>query len=191
MDPKNKPSHSPQQQNQTIDTSSATIKPDELNRILAIQSHLIDADFNLSDFMDLVVNEMQTLTPATGVVLELVSGDYMVYRAATGTVQEYIGLKLPIKNSISGLCVESHEILQSEDTEVDSRVNIEACRRVKARSLVVAPLFHEGQAVGVLKILSEKPRAFNDSHIKILQLMAGFLGSALFRQVLHEIRNFY
>lgn len=161
-----------------------------LDKIFAVQAKLISQDFDLDEFMNLVVNETQILTKAIGVVLELAEGDFMVYRAASGTVQGFLGLKLPKQNSISGLCVESREILISDDTEVDSRVNLEACRRVKARSLVVAPLFHNGTAIGVLKILSDKPKAFNETDINILKLMAGFLGSALYRQMVSEFKSF-
>jgi putative methionine-R-sulfoxide reductase with GAF domain len=156
-----------------------------------VQNRLLDKNVNLDEFMNLVVNEMLTLTPATGSVIELADNGDMVYRAATGTVQEYIGLRLALKSSISGLCVQSHQVLICIDTEKDTRVNVEACRRVKARSLVVAPLFNDNKAVGVLKIISDKPDAFSDADVKVLQIMAGFLGSALATKMLDELRNFF
>src|SRR5690349_16088267 len=131
-----------------------------LNRVIETQSHLLHGNFNLNDFMNFVVDQLQGLTSATGVVIELVDDKDMVYRAATGTLKEHIGLRLPIKNSISGLCVISKKILYSEDTEDDHRVNKEACRRVKARSIVVAPLFYQGNPVGVIKIISDQTSAF-------------------------------
>jgi putative methionine-R-sulfoxide reductase with GAF domain len=164
---------------------------ERLNKIVAIQQRLMSDNFDLDEFMNLIVNEIQTLTPATGVVIELADGDEMVYRAAVGYAESFLGLRLPLKNSISGLCVESNKILISEDTENDARVNLEACRKVKARSLVVAPLFNCKMAVGVLKIMSDQPYAFNETDIKMLQLMAGFLGSALASQIRKEVRNFF
>jgi len=157
-----------------------------LNQIIMTQARLAEASFDLKTFLDLVVHQMQNLTPATGVVIELVDGKDMVYQAATGSVAQYIGLRLPIGNSISGLCVHNHEILQSNDTERDPRVNLAACRKIQARSLVVAPLFHNGNAVGVLKILSKKPKTFGKQHIQTLQLMAGFIGSALAHQITYQ-----
>jgi GAF domain-containing protein len=170
-------------EHKTLDTKA------KLELLVQTQKKLLDADFDLSSFMDLVVEEMQLLTPATGVVVELVEGDEMVYRAATGTVKDYIGLRLTIQGSISGLCVQKQEVLISNDTEKDPRVNVEACRRVSARSLVVAPLMHLGRAVGVLKILSRAPDDFTDEDVKTLQLMSGFLASALANQILQEIKN--
>lgn len=157
-----------------------------LNRIIKVQSLLASAGFNLKSFMQLAVNEMKTLTPATGVVIELVEGNEMVYKAATGTMKKYIGLRLKKNHSISGLCVQTQKILQSRDTEIDHRVNVEACRQVKARSLIVAPLFHQGNAVGVLKIVSKNPNAFKAKDAHTLQIMAGLIGAALAHQMAFE-----
>lgn len=159
---------------------------DHLNKVIEIQANLAGANFDVNQFMNLVVEQMQQLTPATGVVVELVEDHEMVYRAATGSVKEYIGLRLLRENSISGLCVKTKEVLLSNDTEVDDRVNAEACRKVGARSLVVAPLFHEGKAIGVLKILSREPNAFSEQDVQTLKLMAGLIGSALAKQIYHE-----
>jgi GAF domain-containing protein len=167
------------------------VKPDSnsvsfLNQIINTQSCLAEADFNLQAFMQLTVDQMQKLTPATGVVVELADGDEMVYRAASGTVANYVGLRLKIENSISGLCIRTNKILRSNDTEIDSRVNIEACRKVEARSLIVAPLIHRGNAIGVLKILSRHANSFSDTDEHILQLMAGFIASGVAHQQFFE-----
>lgn len=154
-----------------------------LDHIIAIQSRLLQANFDLDEFMDFVVNHLAEITPATGVVIELAEEKDMVYRAATGSIKEFIGLRLPIENSISGLCVLSKEILRADDTELDSRVNKEACQKVGARSLVVAPLFYRGQAVGVLKIISNKAYAFSVTDIQTLQLMCGLVASGIAHQI--------
>lgn len=158
----------------------------QLEKIVEIQSRLAAANFDLNEFMQLIVKEMQQLTPANGVVIELVEGSEMVYRAGIGSVEKNVGLRLPINNSISGLCVNSQEVLISDDTENDNRVNLAACRKIGARSLVVAPLFHEGKAVGVLKIVSDQANGFKNKDVQTLQLMAGFIGSALAHQMLYE-----
>jgi len=163
---------------------------DRLNALVEVQGYLNEAHFDLYAFMELVVEQMQKLTPATGVIIELVEGDNMIYRAATGSAKPHLGLSLPRENSISGLCVTSHQILRCDETEKDERVNLPACRKVGARSMVVAPLFHNGDAIGVLKILSDKPHAFSEDDVKTLQLMAGYIASGLAKQMLQEFRDF-
>lgn len=164
-------------------------REERLNKIIQTQSKLAEANFDLQSFLNLAVEQMLLLTHATGIALELVEKDEMVYRAVTGSVASYLGLRLPRKNSISGLCVKTHEVLESKDTEVDPRVNLEACRKVGARSMVVTPLFHEGKAVGVLKILSNQVNAFNEDDLLTLKLMANLIGSALAHQLFYESMN--
>lgn len=172
-------------------TELTAVSKEKLELITKIEEKLLSQDFDLNTFMQTVVTEMQNLTPATGVVIELAEGDKMVYRAASGTVAESLGLSLEREKSISGLCVSLRQTLKSDDTENDPRVNKEAARKVQARSLVVAPLFQADNAVGVLKILSNKPNAFTEADVKLLQLIAGFLGSALQRQIINEIKAFF
>ena len=157
-----------------------------LNEIVTTQFLLAKAELNLVEFMDLVVTRMARLTPATGVVIEMVEGEEMVYRAATGSLTNYLGLRLKRAASLSGLCVQMREVLHCVDSDSDSRVDQEACRRVGARSMVVAPLFHVGQAVGVLKILSDRPHSFGERDTQTLQIMAGLLGAAIGHQDAYE-----
>ena len=171
--------------------SSATIIEKQnsieyLNKIIATQARLAAADFNLTAFMALAVEQMEALTPATGVVIELLDDDHLVYRACTGSATKYLGLRFAIKDSISGLCIKTQQTLFSEDTEKDSRVNVEMCRLIGARSMVVAPLLNNGTALGVLKILAHEPQAFNPIHVQTLQVMAGLIGSALAHQLFYE-----
>ena len=45
--------------------------------------------------------------------------------------------------------------------------------------MIVVPLIHDDKTIGVLKSFSSRPQAFNDGHLKSLQLMVGFLGAFL------------
>ena len=157
-----------------------------LNEIVTMQFLLAKAELNLAEFMELVLTRMARLTPATGVVIEMVEGDDMVYRAATGSLTNHVGLRLKRAASLSGLCVRTREVLHCVDSDNDSRVDKEACRRVGARSMVVTPLFHAGQAVGVLKILSDCPNSFGERDTQTLQIMAGLLGAAIGHQDAYE-----
>ena len=157
-----------------------------LNEIITTQYLLTQAAFDQDAFIRLVLERMALLTRATGVVFEIVEGDEMVFKAATGSVASYLGMRLNMHNSLSGLCVLSSQVLSCNDTETDPRVNIDACRKVNARSMVVAPLFHVGNPVGVLKIMGPTPNAFSECDVQTLQLMAGLIGAAIGHQVDYE-----
>ncbi|MBX3708646.1 MAG: GGDEF domain-containing protein [Gammaproteobacteria bacterium] len=157
-----------------------------LNQIIHTQSSLYETDFDLDPFMNLVTEQVQNLTGATGASIEFVDGDNMVCQTAAGSLKNHLGLPLDKHNSISSLCVSTHQALRSDNTETDPRVNIEACQLSGIRSLVVAPLFREKTAVGVLKITSKKYNAFSEIDVQTLKLMAGFIDLALVHQMLYE-----
>lgn len=156
---------------------------EKLNQIIDAQTQLASASLDLDAFLTLVVERMLQITPADGAVVELVEGQDMVYRAASGSVAPYLGLRLSVTGSLSGLCVQAKEVLIAEDTATDARVDAEACRKVGAASMVVAPLMQGGAAVGVLKVLSVRARAFCQEDVKTLQMMAGLIGSAIGHQL--------
>ncbi len=157
-----------------------------LNEIITTQYKLTEAILDHEAFIMLVVERIVQLTQAQGAVFELLEGDEMVYKAATGTLTPYLGLRLRLAQSLSGLCLLSSQVLSCNDTETDPRVDLEACRKVHARSMVAAPLIHAGNPVGVLKIISPVPDAFSERDIQTLQLMAGLIGAALGHQADYE-----
>jgi diguanylate cyclase (GGDEF)-like protein len=170
-----------------MDDSNHTTE--RLRRIIQVQSILGSAEFDLPNFMQTVVENMQSLTPATGAVVELLEGDEMVYKAAGGSVAPHVGLRLASAKSLSGLCVQTQELKISGDTSTDPRVNAEACKKVGAASMVCVPLFQHGIAVGVLKVLSTEVNAFTEPDIETLHLMAALLGGALGQQLEMERRK--
>ena len=150
-----------------------------LQGLLEAQSLITDEASELAAFMQRVVDLSQNLTGAAGAVVELVEGDEMVYRCASGSIREHVGVRLKRTGSLSGLCVAESRVLRCDDAEQDSRVDKEACLRVNVRSMICVPLFRSGEAVGVLKVTAERPAAFDSNDQYMLSLLAGALGAAL------------
>ncbi len=155
----------------------------QLLAVIGTQTEIAKQGLELYSVMTLVAERAQDITGAAGAIVELAEGEEMVYRAVAGSAQELLGLRLGRKNSLSGLCVASREALACNDSETDSRVDREACRRVGLRSMVCVPLLHEGAAVGVLKVYSPMPFAFGEGDVRILGLMSELIGAAMFHAV--------
>lgn len=162
-----------------------SLKPGTLSRIIGIQSR-IASDFSVAGVMQLVVESAQEITNATGAVVELADGDQMVYRATSGSAAPHLGLRIPIRGSLSGLCIQTGVALRCDDAELDDRVDRDACRRVGLRSMLVVPLQRLGETVGVLKVLSTQPNALSEGDTQVLQLLAGFIASALHNAETYE-----
>lgn len=152
---------------------------DDLSLIISTQQEVATSSLKPDALMTLVCERTQLLTKAAGAVVEIPDGDEMVYRAAAGTALSSLNFRLKIQNSLSGLSLSTREILECKDSETDPRVNLEACRKVNVRSMVVVPLITESRALGILKVMSPVPNAFTGRELKILQLMAGLLSASL------------
>jgi PAS domain S-box-containing protein len=154
----------------------------KLESIVSVQQEIGTADVGLNGIMTLMAKRTQGLTGAEGAVIELVKGDEMVYRAASGTTIPYLGTRLKIADSFSGLCVREEKTLSCADADNDIRVNREVCQRIGVRSMIVAPLQARKNTVGALKVLSSRKDAFSHEDVMALQAMAGLMGAALYRK---------
>lgn len=150
-----------------------------MGAIVALQQEIVSQRLDLEKTMDIITTRIQQMTKADGAIIEMAEGDEMVYRAGCGTLKPFIGTHLRNEGSLSGLSVATNAILRCDDSEKDGRVNKEMCRKVGLRSMMVVPLIHHAQPVGVLKIVSALPHAFTQQDADALELMAGVLSSAL------------
>ncbi|MDM1247989.1 GGDEF domain-containing protein [Acinetobacter sp. R933-2] len=152
----------------------------QLLAVIQTQTAIAKLGLDLNAVMTLVAEQAQLITHAKGAVVELAEDGEMVYRAVSGGAAHLLGLRLGQQNSLSGLCVEQNKILYCEDSEVDARVDQMACRKVGLRSMAVVPLIHCGDAVGVLKIYSEKIAAFKEGDLQLLTLMSELIAAAMY-----------
>ncbi|KIF81526.1 sensor domain-containing diguanylate cyclase [Noviherbaspirillum autotrophicum] len=162
-----------------------------LLEIIRTQAEVAKAGVDLGTVMDIVAKQSQQLTRAAGAVVELAEDDDMVYRAASGIAERQLGLRLKLNTSLSGTCVRERQILQCIDSETDTRVNRDACRRVGLRSMIVVPLNHLDTTVGVIKVMSAEVGAFSKSDIQILHLMSDLIAAAMFHATRFESNELY
>ncbi|MEG3833476.1 diguanylate cyclase domain-containing protein [Microcoleus sp. Z1_C3] len=147
--------------------------------VIATQQEIATPNPNLDAVMAVITDRTQKSLGADGAVIEMLEGDELVYRAASGIASAYVGLRIKVGTSLSGKCIATGQIMLCDDSQADARVDQAVCQRIGIRSLVVVPLFYQDDRVGVLKVVSAKPCAFTESDIHTLQLMAGFLAGSL------------
>jgi len=150
-----------------------------LSAIVATQQEVLAAISDLDKVMTLVVERTPEATNGDGAVIEVVDGDDLVYRAASGAAKDQAGLRLAMAKSLSGLAVREKTLMRCDNTETDPRVDAAACRSMGIRSMVIAPLLEGTIAVGALKTFSQHAQAFTDLDAYALQLLAGMASAAL------------
>jgi N-acetylmuramoyl-L-alanine amidase/putative methionine-R-sulfoxide reductase with GAF domain len=135
--------------------------------------------FVLDEVLQLVAERAVAITGADGLAIALAENNEIVLRAAAGTVRPDVGARIERDSAFSGACFRTAQIVMCDDTETDPRVNLQACRKLGARSMVAVPLCGRRRVIGLLEAFSEWPFAFNESDIRNLSLLAELVLGAL------------
>jgi diguanylate cyclase (GGDEF)-like protein len=161
----------------------------QLRAIIRTQTEIAASDLDLQATMQLIAGRAQELTRASAGVIELAEGEEMVYTVTTGEATPYLGTRLAIASSLSGLCVREGRVLRSDETAEDPRVDTEACRRVNAHSMICVPLVHQGETVGVLKVYSPRPNHFDQADVETLELLSELIAAHMSHASLYEVES--
>ena len=135
--------------------------------------------FVLDEVLQLVAERATSITGADGLAIALAENNEIVLRAAAGTVRPDVGARIDRDSAFSGACFRQAQVVNCDDTETDPRVNLQACRKLGARSMVAVPLCGRRRVIGVLEAFSAWPFGFNDSDIRNLSLLAELVVGAL------------
>jgi len=159
-------------------------------RALAARHHAFDAGsrpaefdaderFVLDEVLQLVAERAVSITGADGLAIALAENDEIVLRAAAGIVRPDVGARIDRDSAFSGASFRTAQIVNCDDTETDARVNLQACRRLGARSMVAVPLCGRRRVIGLLEAFSAWPFGFNESDVRNLSLLAELVVGAL------------
>ena len=153
---------------------------EKLLEVIAIQTEVARLGLDLGGLLNLVVQRTLSLVGADGGAVELAEGADMVYRATAGMAGGSLGLRLARDASLSGLCVQQGRTMHCDDALADPRTDRAACERLGLRSMVVVPLRHQAETVGVLKAMSSQVAHFNERHVALLELLSDLVGAAMY-----------
>jgi N-acetylmuramoyl-L-alanine amidase/putative methionine-R-sulfoxide reductase with GAF domain len=138
-----------------------------------------EEQFVLDDVLQLVAERALAITGADGLGIALAENNEIVLRASAGTIKPDVGQRIQRDSAFSGACFRMAQIVRCDDSETDDRVNLSACRRLGARSMVAVPLCGRRRVIGLLEAFSTEPFGFNDSDVGSLELLAELILGAL------------
>ncbi len=145
------------------------------------EPELVPGDLNLEPGISIIAERAQALTGATGAAIALRAGGEIVCRARTGRTAPDLGVHLQTDSGLSAECVRTGEILLCHDAETNPRVDLASCRRLGARSILVAPLRHYRRTLGLFEVLSSTPYAFDHRDVATMQLLSSVMVAAIAR----------
>ena len=135
--------------------------------IIELQNTIAATAFTTEEIMRIVADRAALLTAAGTATVELVEGDDIVCRAASGATSQ-LGLRRAQKSSLAGRSVTERKPAHPDDW-----------------SSLCVPLFHGEHAVGVVGITAAKGARFTDEDIETLKLLAQIIAIPL-----HRTRSF-
>ena len=150
-----------------------------LHAIVETQQEIAALELDFDAVTSAIVERARRLCHGDGAALHSFEGYDYVVTQAVGVAAGRVGDRLDRASSLSGLAALSGEVIAVPDTSTDTRVNVESCRRVGARSVICAPLFRGGAAVGALSIVSTSPNAFDELAVETTRMMAEFVSTVI------------
>ena len=154
---------------------------ERFSAIIALQQRILTEATDPDRVMRVVTEKTPGVTSGVGAVIERIEGDELVYAAASGPAASFVGTRLRMEGSLSGLAARDKTVVRSDNTDLDARVDAAACHTMGIRSMIIAPLLEGNVATGVLKSYSPRVNRFNDLDAHALQLGAGRTAAALRR----------
>jgi putative methionine-R-sulfoxide reductase with GAF domain len=152
-----------------------------VSRNTVLEQEIHTGELDLEPAISVIAERAQALTGATGAAIALRHGDEIVCRARTGRTAPDLGVRLQTDSGISADCVRTGEVVLCNDAERNPHVDLASCRRLGARSILVAPLRHFRRTLGVFEVLSGAPHAFDHDDVATMQLMSSMMVAAIAR----------
>ncbi len=137
------------------------------------------AERDLEATLQLLAERARYLTGASGASILLRFGTAVVCRASAGPSALDLGSQFAVDSGLMGESLRLHQILRCDDTEKQSRVGGETWRELGIRSVMIAPLVHGGEAVGVFELLADRAHSFEERDVATLQRLSEMILTAL------------
>jgi len=139
------------------------------------------AQRDLDAALQLLADRAQYITGASGAAIALRRDgrNDMLCRASSGTSAPELGALLSTEFGLSGESVRTRRLLRCDDAESDARVNREVCRELGIASVVVMPVVHDDEVLGVFELFSGTANAFGDRDLSAVQRLAEMVETAV------------
>jgi hypothetical protein len=153
-----------------------SIRGEDVGRSLAEM-----AQRDLDAALQLLADRAQFITGATGAAIALRRNGMkdMLCRASTGSNAPELGALLSTEFGLSGESVRTRQLLRCDDAERDARVNREVCRQLGIASVVVMPVVHDDEVLGVFELFSGKTNAFGERDLSAVQRLGQMVETAV------------
>jgi TonB family protein len=132
----------------------------------------LSADLALDVVLNEIVEQACLATGASGAAIVLERGGEWICRASAGGTAPDLGARLDTEAGLSGGCVKTRTVQRCDDAQTDPRADIEACRNLGVRSVIILPLLQNDRLAGVFELFSASPSAFAERDERTLEALS-------------------
>lgn len=173
-----------QQHNETAQKEQRPGGRSEVLAVIAeIQSLIRTQSLNVADGCALIGQRSLALTGASGISISLVDNGYLDCVAEAGIPAKVPGSSISSHSSQATEQLKSGHMFESENSQMDSRLDTEICCVIGVGSLVAAPVLRFGEIAGLVEVRWAEPHAFGEAELRTCRLMAGLVTGTLERSV--------
>ena len=118
-------------------------------------------------------------TGASSVAIGLDREGIMICRAVAGMPLADLGAPINTESGLTGMAIRRQMSQWCSDTESDLRVDVEVCRQLGVRSIIVVPVLARDTVVGLFAIFSPNPDTFSLSELNQVKELAHSVAEAV------------
>jgi TonB family protein len=132
----------------------------------------IAADLALEIVLNEVAEQGCSATGASGAAIVLKRGGEWICRASAGSSAPQLGARLDTEGGLSRACMKTRKLQRCDDAAADPRADMEACRRLGVRSVIILPLLRNDGLAGLFELFSSSPSAFGARDERTLEALS-------------------
>ena len=125
-----------------------------------------------AEVLQFIAERALTISGASGIAIALAEAGEIVCRGTSGDTAPPLGLKLSLQSGLTAVCYLTGTVVRCDDSEIDTRVDREACRELGIRSVVAVPMRTPLGVGGLIEAFEKEAYAFTDGDIRELSLLA-------------------
>ena len=178
-----------------LDEKKSTGDEQRLLSIIRTQNEIAATELDLDSAMQVVTERAQELTGASGAIVQLPECEVSFrFQATSGECGPFVGQRLDRVRSLAGLALSLRRPLESSDARSDLRVDRQVTRAMNIGSMICVPLFHRGDAIGVLTVVHPGADHFTETDRQALEMMSDLIAAQMahansFEVEAHESRH--
>jgi L-methionine (R)-S-oxide reductase len=134
---------------------------------------------DLDAALQLLAERAQYLTGASGASIALREGSETVCRASTGRAAPEVGVEIETDSGLIAESIRDRQVVRCGDADRNPRANRESCQELGVKSVMVTPLVHEQEVVGVFELVADRAAAFDERDVAALTRLAEMALTAL------------